>query len=261
MNRLPIFKDALFKTTLIYCLILFSFIACKSPTPLIQTQTAQFKASQLSTAVFSDSVAFHSSFDREACYEGKARISVRTQKNSDSGISEFQICEQSAYYRLKNRLGIEALRIWQKEDSLFIWDLMEKKAYKLRQIELTDPRINALATIDLYDLLHPDLASKSIRLFEDSSRYMAVNNLQQSYIFTKDGYRLESIIQPTEYFNFDRISLSAYGEKNGLRFPTRLELLNSSTETNIFILLQQLVRLEVQPNLRPTIPSSVSFYK
>lgn len=245
---------------LFFVLLLFIFAsACKSGVRVKNVDTKGFKKSTLSINALTDKLIEKHQQNAAACFEGKAKITVRTTDDNDTGSSDFIVCEDQAYFRIKNRLGIEGLKIWQQADSLFIYDLIKKEAFAVHQNNLVDPRLNALAAIQLYSLIVPIPKASALQLLESDSQYLLIFKDEQNWLFDKESLDLATVIKPISSSTTDRIHFYRYAEQNNLRFPTQLALLNSTEQTNIFIQIQRLATSSTSDNklLEIDIPESI----
>lgn len=255
----PLHLTSLFLASL---LLIGFFTGCKSGLRLKNVDTSGFKKSSKSAELLSSELADKYGVNEAQCFEGKAKITVRTTDENDTGSSEFIVCEDQAYFRIKNRLGIEGLRIWQQQDSLYIYDLIKKEAFALHQNNLVDPRLNALAAIDLFNLLVPIPKAPPSQALESATEYLLVFDDGQNWLFDKTNLDLVTVIKPVSRSTTDRIQFYNYAKQEGLRFPTKLALLNSTEQTNIFIQLQRLATTQRnQELLEINIPVSISLQR
>lgn len=235
---------------------------CKSGLRLKNVDTSGFKKSTKSAESLSAELTDKYGLNEALCFEGKAKITVRTTDENDTGSSDFMVCENEAYFRIKNRLGIEGLRIWQQQDSLYIYDLIKKEAFALHHNNLVDPRLNALAAIDLFNLLVPIPKAPPSQALESATEYLLVFEDGQNWLFDKTNLDLVTVIKPVSRSTTDRIQFYNYAEQVGLRFPTKMALLNSTEQTNIFIQLQRLATTQKnEAVLELNIPASISLQR
>jgi|GEM_PF-2193985 hypothetical protein len=247
-----------YQILLLFALFIGLATGCKSGLRLENIDTKGFsKSSKLVDVLVAELEAKHE-LNAANCFEGKAKITVRTTEDNDTGTTDFIVCDEQAYFRIKNRLGIEGLRIWQQKDSLYIYDLIKKEAFALHQKNLVDPRLNALAAIDLFTLLVPIPKTEVSQLLESDDQFLLVFKNGQNWLFDKTTLDLATVIKPISSSTTDRIHFYAYAEQNGLRFPTKLALLNSTEQTNIFIQIQRLAASPLnQEAWQITIPESI----
>lgn len=255
-------KRNTFHFLLLGMLVLTILSACKSGIHVRTIDTKGFKKSALSVENLTDKLSNKHGNAIGQCFEGKAKITVRTTDENDTGTSDFVVCEEQAYFRIKNRLGIEGLRIWQVQDSLYIHDLIKKEAFALHHKNLVDPRLNALAAIELYRLLVPILKVEVTDVLESDDQLLVVYKDRQNWLFDKNTLDLSTVIKPISRSTTDRIHFYSYAEQNGLRFPTKLALLNSTEQTNIFIQIQRLAIAQInETSFQVTIPSSITIQR
>lgn len=221
-------------------LLVLLAIACKSPKPLMQNDFAgmqPIKGNKERIIAAFDSV---NAPIAEPCYEGKVRLSMRTAEDSQNGSARFTLCDAGGFYRLKNPLGIEAARIWQKRDSLVIWDLINKEAIIYQQATMASPQLEAFAGIELMKLLHPQISTSKVQMLEDSTYYLINFQDGEGWLVDKQSLKVQQILRPTYHRLADRIQLHSYRKIGDRSYPIRMDVLNSREQTNIFLQLQEL---------------------
>lgn len=226
---------------------------CKTPKPLGSSRTEGFKPSKQSidTLLLAIDKRYAPSDALKPCFEGKSRVAVQSTEEQQSGVADFIICQERAYFRLKNRLGIEAYRAWKEDDRLFLRDLINRQNSQLRAgASISDP-LQAFANFEIFPLLRPSFSSQNLQLYEDQARWMIVDSLNNSWLFDKETLDLQSIIGQVDQWQADRMYLQRYGEMNGLRIPSRMEFLNSRAQTNIFV---QISRIQPSEGAIPSRP-------
>jgi hypothetical protein len=174
----------------------------------------------------------------------KGKLDVRQQDRRERGTLELYVYPDSLYAEVKNQVGIAGLQVWMINNRLIIRDRVEKQTYRYRKNQVPDPLIRALVQLPLRALLIPSRQWRvsDIRRVEENSQYLRLALRHQRYILiNKVSHQILRVDDLQHYqFPFRRIDYQYYRSFKEGNLPRRFRIFQPSSQTDIFLLLQQL---------------------
>lgn len=195
--------------------------------------------------------------------KGKGRAIVSEPGNSDRVTIEFESDTLFSLLTIKNRIGIEGGQMLVDQDSILIYNKIDKFA---RKVSVTNGRLtslNELASVNLLDLLNFKLEENSIRrVYESESHYLLSFGNNGSALVSKEGGLITEVNQPVNSgLPYSRIIYEGYSKAEGYTLPRKITIFSADGESKV---LFQVRDLDVNPeelSLTIDIPDEISIQR
>lgn len=181
---------------------------------------------------------------------GKGRAIVSEPGNSDRVTIEFETDSLLSLLIIKNRIGIVGGVMLVDQDSILIYNKIDKEAQK---VSVTDGRLtslNELASVNLLDLLN-----FKVRLEQVSSMEHHFNPKKTTFIIFKNGgyARVSEETGAIDYLEQPRstglpyaaIRYENYGNVDGYKLPRKITILSADEASKVIF---QIRSLDINPS-------------
>lgn len=185
--------------------------------------------------------------DELRAMEGRGRAIISEPGNSDRITIDFKTNREKSLLTIRNRIGIKGGKMLVDQDSILIYDRLEKHA---RKISIYDGRItslNELASVNFLDLINFRIETAEVTdVQEDQNSYkLRLTNGAEAYI-DKESSRIWQVLQKRDSpLPYSKIFYEGYGELQGYIFPRKITIFSSDGESKVAFLVQS---LDVNPS-------------
>lgn len=193
---------------------------------------------------------------------GKGRAIVSEPNNSDRVTIEFETDSSLSRLTIKNRIGIVGGVMLVDQDSILIYNKIDKEAQKVAIVDSRRTSLNELASINLLDLLNYKIESSDVARIED---HYSEEKTTLIY-FKSGGYawisgnsgKVEYVEKPrSSGLPYSAIKYENYGSVDGYTLPRKITILSADEASKVIF---QIRSLSVNPNsldLSLEIPNSI----
>ena len=195
---------------------------------------------------------------------GKARVAFSAPGNSERGIAEFTANRKNMLAKVRNNVGIEGAQIIVDSDSVLLYYVLDKIAWKLSIKDYESrPEIRLRLPLNLLDMLKPEIDSMEVQSIEENALSYKVR-LQDSseLLIDKNTLLPQQIRFGTDVLDrFTEFSYDSYAQLNGISLPRRIQAVTADRKNRIRF---DITELEVNPEnvvLVLNIPASVPIYR
>lgn len=191
--------------------------------------------------------------------KGKGRALVSEPGNSDRVTIDFEANRALSLLTFQNRIGIEGGQMLVDEDSILIYNKLDKVAQKISIYDGRMTSLNELASINILDLLNFKVEAKDIQsVWESNNSYqLRLKNGAQVFVNKEEGW-VQQVDQTYEGMApYSRIVYESYGELNGFTLPRKITIFSADGDSRVVFLVRS---LEVNPgklNLEIDIPKDI----
>lgn len=192
--------------------------------------------------------------------KGKGRTIVSEPGNSDRVTIEFETDSFLSLLKIKNRIGIEGGLMLVDQDSILIYNKIDKIAQKVSVLNGRMTSLNELASVNLLDLLNFKITAEEIdQVMQSNSDYLLRFKNKGSALVNKKNGLVESVTQlPNSGLPYSSIIYESYGEIDNYILPRKITIFSADGDSKIIF---QIRSLELNPeklNLSLNIPKDIS---
>jgi hypothetical protein len=240
-------------TVLIFTILIFA--GCRPTHELIET--GELEHADIGIEELSEMVPDY----LESLYtlSGSGRALISQPGNSDRLTLDFHSDRETSLLTFRNRLGIEGGQLLVQNDSVLVYNRIDKVAEKisLKDANLTD--VGTLATINLIELFHFPFHEHNITdLFQDNQFYVAITGDDTRITIDRDnGLILDLQTHPDAGYPYSRIHYEAYGSYGDFTLPGKITIFSSDGEIRVTFLVRQLQTNSELPDMEIPIPEEV----
>ncbi len=242
------------KLILVFCITL---LACRSSTPVINSDAVNYTKTKRPLLELLASIPNYS--EEIYAVKGRAKAIVSEPGNSERVNIDFTSDTTYSILKIKNRLGIEGASMFIDPDSILTYYKMDKVAQKISIHAGRLTSLNELASINLLDLLHFKVDSKTVlEAYEADEHYLLRMYTDGAIKVNKKNMLIEEITQPhSSKLPYSKIIYEHYGEFSGYLLPKKITIFNSDGNSKVIL---QIRSLNVNPhsiNFTFNIPSDI----
>jgi hypothetical protein len=240
-----------------------NIVACTGSKKMAHSETAMSSEFQPSKAELSTVLQNLSRSDLRSL-RGKARVAFSAPGNSERGTAEFTADRKNMLAKVRNNVGIEGVQVVVDPDSVLLYYVIDKIAWKLSINDYeTRPEILLRLPLNLLDMLKPEIDRENVESVEENDRFYKVH-LRDSSEFIVDKNTL--LPQHVRFGSdtpdrFTEFSYESYAQLNGISLPRRIQAVTTDRKNRIRF---DITELEVNPVSGTTtlsIPASVPIYR
>lgn len=190
---------------------------------------------------------------------GHGRALISQPGNSDRVTIDFHSNRKTSLLTFRNRLGIEGGQMLVQDDSVLVYNRIDKVAEKisLKDANLTD--VGTLATINLLELFHYPFHQHEITdLFQDEQYYVALTeDFTRITIDKNSGWILDLQTHPDAGYPYSRIHYEVYDHYGDFTLPGKITIFSSDGEIRVTFLVRQLQTNSELPEMEISIPDEI----
>lgn len=236
----------------------FLLFACRSTKPISDSIVLPVSEDEYSSIL--NSLPDYSNSLNSA--SGKGRAIVSETGNSDRVTIEFETDSVLSLLTIKNRIGIIGGILLADQDSILIYNKVDKIAQK---ISLSDGRrtsLNELASINLLDLLNYKIEADQVARMErhsgqDIDTFVILKTGGYARISEKEGV-VEYVEQPRYTgLPYSAIRYENYGNIDGFTLPRKITILSADEASKVVFQIRSLTVNPTSLQLSVQIPGDI----
>ncbi|MDR9418322.1 DUF4292 domain-containing protein [Gracilimonas sp.] len=179
---------------------------------------------------------------------GKGRALVSEPGNSDRVTIDFKANKELSLLTIQNRIGIEGGQMLVEEDSILIYNRMDKEAQKISIYDGRMTRLNELASINILDLVNYKIEAADVsELYESNNLYQfRLKNGARVYTDKSEGTVRQVIQSSSGEAPYSKIVYESYGELEGFTLPRKITIFSADERSRVVFLVRS---LEINPSL------------
>ncbi len=244
-----------YRIPIILLFVLILLAGCRTQIELLET--GDLERADISADEFADLVPDYS--DSLLTLSGSGRAFISQPGNNDRISLDFQSDKEASLVTFRNRIGIEGGQLLVKDDSVLVYNRIDRIAEKvsLKDAHLTE--VATLATINLIELFHYPIDRTEISdVFEDQHYYVAATgNGTRITIDKENGFVLDLQTDAGSGTPYSRINYESYERINGFYLPNKITIFSSDGDTRVVFLVRQLQTNSPLPALEIDIPDEI----
>lgn len=195
--------------------------------------------------------------------QGSGRAIVSEPDNSERVTVQFRSNREESRLSIKNSVGIEGGEIYVDQDSLLVYNKVDKFAEKVSVNEGKQTSVGSLASMNILDLFNFTVDVSEVEsVYEDADTYVLLLR-DGSYVrIRKESYLVEEVVRPSaEGASIGRIVYDGFAELEGFMMPRRITVYSSDGTSRAVLIVQSLEINTELPDLVLTIPEDIPIYR
>lgn len=194
---------------------------------------------------------------------GKGRALVSEPGNSDRVTIDFATNETRSLLTIQNRIGIEGGQMLVEQDSILIYNRIDKDAQKISIYDGRLTSLNELTSINMLDLINFKVDAGNVNaLQENSSSYRLMLNNGLQVVVDRENGQVKTVIQTTPQNSpYSRIFYESYGELDGFILPRKITIFSADERSRVVFLVRSLETNPDHINLEIDIPDNIKIQR
>ncbi|MFU8813068.1 MAG: DUF4292 domain-containing protein [Balneolaceae bacterium] len=191
--------------------------------------------------------------------DGSGRALVSEPGSSERVTVEFRSTRDTSLLTIRNSVGISGGQILVEDDSLLIYNAVDRVAQKVSVAQSTLSSVGSIASLNLINLLNFTVTPEEIQtVFEDGSDFVLLLRNEAVVRVGGNGLVKEVIHAPeNRRAPYRRIEYEGYAQIEGFQLPRKITILSRDGQSRAVFLVQNLGVNGSLPPLTITIPESV----
>ena len=191
--------------------------------------------------------------------KGKGRAIVSEPGNSDRITIDFETDTSLSLLTFKNRIGITGGSMLVDEDSILIYNKIDKYAQKVSVQDGRMTNLNELASVNLLDLMNFKIEAADVEkiLQSDTEYVLGFFNKGIARINKKDGTVSYVEQARSSGLPYSSLKYESYGTIDGYKLPRKITILSADRNSQVVF---QIRGLEINPSkldLKIDIPKDI----
>lgn len=211
--------------------------ACSSAKPVVE---GDYTRSSLTNE---EAVAGIPNYSEElTSLEGKGRALVSEPGNSDRVTIDFQANQELSLLTIQNRIGIEGGQMLVDQDSILIYNRLDKIAQKISIYDGRMTSLNELASINILDLINFKVTQEEVRAVFESNKFVQLRLKNGTRVFVDKEQALVREVEQTGRITapYSKIIYESYGELNGFTLPQKITIFSADGDSRVVFLVRSL---------------------
>lgn len=211
--------------------------ACSSAKPVVE---GDYTRSSLTNE---EAVAGIPNYSEElTSLEGKGRALVSEPGNSDRVTIDFQANQELSLLTIQNRIGIEGGQMLVDQDSILIYNRLDKIAQKISIYDGRMTSLNELASINILDLINFKVTQEEVRAVFESNKFVQLRLKNGTRVFVDKEQALVREVEQTGRITapYSKIIYESYGELNGFTLPRKITIFSADGDSRVVFLVRSL---------------------
>jgi hypothetical protein len=178
--------------------------------------------------------------------KGKGRALVSEPGNSDRVNIDFQANKELSLLVIQNRIGIEGGQMLVDQDSILIYNKLDKIAQKVSIYDGRMTSLNELASINILDLINYKVDEEQVySVWEDNNLYqLRLKNGADVFISKENGWVQQVEQNQNVRAPYSKIIYEGYGELDGFTLPRKITIFSADRDSRVIFLVRS---MEVNP--------------
>ncbi|MDZ7808753.1 MAG: DUF4292 domain-containing protein [Gracilimonas sp.] len=238
---------------------IFLFSACSSTSEL--TTEVDFRPSKDSIDEVVSMIPNYSG--KLETMSGKGRAIVSEPGNSDRVTIDFATNETRSLLTIQNRIGIEGGQMLVEQDSILIYNRLDKEAQKISIYDGRMTSLNELTSINMLDLINFKVDAENVdALQENETSYRLLMNNGLRVVIDGDNGQVQNVEQTIQQNSpYSRIFYESYGELNGFILPRKITIFSADERSRVVFLVRSLETNPDRINLEIDIPDNIKIQR
>lgn len=194
---------------------------------------------------------------------GTGRAIVSEPGNSDRVTIDFATNETRSLLTIQNRIGIEGGQMLVEQDSILIYNRLEKEAQKISIYDGRLTSLNELTSINMLDLINFKVDPRDVNaLQENGSTYRLLMKNGLRVVVNGENGRVQNVEQTIQQNSpYSRIFYESYGELNGFVLPRKITIFSADERSRVVFLVRSLETNPDRINLEIDIPDNIKIQR
>lgn len=191
--------------------------------------------------------------------EGKGRALVSEPGNSDRVTIDFQANAELSLLTIQNRIGIEGGQMLVDQDSILIYNRLDKIAQKISIYDGRMTSLNELASINILDLINFKVPKEDVRTVFESNKFIQIRLKNGTKVFVDKEQALVREVEQTGQIAtpYSKIIYESYGELNGFTLPRKITIFSADGDSRVVFLVRNLTVNPKNLQLTIDIPNNI----
>jgi hypothetical protein len=245
VNRLP---------ALLTLLFLSGFITSCSTTAIIDERD-DYRESPLSPDSLYQLVSDYSGTLLRI--SGKGRAIVSQKNGSDRVTIEFHSNREASLLNIRSGVGIEGGQVLVKDDSVLVYNKVDKYARKVPLSEGGGSDIGSLASVNIIELLDFTVKKNEItEVLENENFYVGILGDKGRFFLEKETGFVREVVwhQDSPY---RQIIYEGYANLDGFELPRKITIFSADGNSKVLFLVQNLNVNSILPELTIDLPDNI----
>lgn len=194
---------------------------------------------------------------------GKGRALVSEPGNSDRVTIDFATNETRSLLTIQNRIGIEGGQMLVEQDSILIYNRLDKEAQKISIYDGRLTSLNELTSINMLDLINFKVDAENVdRLQENGSTFRLLLRNGLRVVVDRENGQVQTVDQTIPQNSpYSRIYYESYGELNGFVLPRKITIFSADERSRVVFLVRSLETNPDRINLEIDIPDNIKIQR
>lgn len=245
MNRLP--------ALIIFVFLSGIIVSCSTKTVIDERD--DYRESSLSADSLYQLISDYS--DTLLRISGKGRAIVSQKNGSDRVTIEFHSNRKASLLNIRSGVGIEGGQVLVKDDSVLVYNKVDKYARKEPVSEGGGSDIGSLASVNLIELLDFKVEKNEITtVLENETFYVGIMGDSGRFYLEKETGLVREVLwhQGSPY---RQIIYDGYAKLNGFELPRKISIFSADGNSKVLFLVQNLNVNTELPELTIDLPENI----
>lgn len=195
--------------------------------------------------------------------QGSGRAIVSQPGNSDRVTLEFMSTRDASLVTIRNSVGIEGGKILVKDDSVLVYNIIDKVAEISAIGSNSGSMVGSLASVNLLRIFNFTLTTADIsEILESDRHYIAVLEDESRVIIEKGSYYITEVIRPDfTHHPYQKIEYEGYASLDSFYLPRKITIFSSDGQSRVTFLVQRLETNPHLPEIKLDIPANIPVYR
>ncbi|MEO1020900.1 MAG: DUF4292 domain-containing protein [Bacteroidota bacterium] len=228
-----------------------------TPTRITLPETGTFNKTDIAPGAITKNIPDYS---REIqSVKGRGRAVISEPGNSDRITLSFDASRSLSLITIKNRLGIEGGAMLVDQDSILIYNKIDKEAQKVSVYDNRLTSLNELASVNLIDLLNYRIDSTDVQtVYEDDDSYLLETKGKTRIFLSKKSNTIWRVIHPPQTnLPYSEIQYDSYSTLDGYVLPRKITIFSADARSRVALAIRSLDLNPEKLNLSLSIPESI----
>lgn len=195
--------------------------------------------------------------------QGNGRAIVSQPGNSDRVTLEFMSTRDASLVTIRNSVGIEGGKILVKDDSVLVYNIIDKVAEISAIGSNSGSMVGSLASVNLLRIFNFTLAVSDIAEILESDRHYIAILTDESRVIIDKGSNIVTEVIRTDLTNhpYRKIEYEGYASLNSFYLPRKITIFSADGQSRVTFLVQRLETNPDLPELKLDIPANTPVYR
>ena len=179
--------------------------------------------------------------------KGSGRAIISEPGNSERITIEFETDTALSLLTIKNRIGIEGGLMLVDQDSILIYDKVNKRAQKVSVLDGRLTSLNELASVNLLDLLNFKVKDGDVRRVWESDTHYRLDLANTGFVLvSKESGLISKVSQPQfTGLPYSVLEYEGYAQSGDYKLPRKITIFSADGDSKVMF---QVRSLEINPD-------------